>query len=233
MLNKLQGDIHYHFRQVKLLETALRHTSAANELGSGVEHNERLEFLGDAVLELCISEELYRRFPHAREGVLTAMRSQLVNQQRLAALSRTIHLNACISLGKGEESQNGREKDTVLSDAVEALLGAVYLDGGIEAAQLTVGHLFEAVWPMLSEQPKAKDYKSALQEMTQELFKDRPMYTLVESRGPEHAKEFFVTMVLPDGTTFESVGASVKRAEQNSAALGIDYLHERYEIPKE
>lgn len=224
MLTKLQRDIHYHFKQVKLLETALRHTSAANELGEGAEHNERLEFLGDAVLELCISEELYRRFPDAREGSLTAMRSQLVNQQRLASLSRSIHLNACISLGKGEENQNGREKETVLSDAFEALLGAIYLDGGLKAVQAVVQKLFEPLWFSLDEQPKVKDYKSALQEVTQNVFKDRPVYALTDSSGPEHAKVFFVQMTLPDGKVFEANGSSVKRAEQNAAALGLEYL---------
>lgn len=226
MLTRLQGDIHYHFKQVKLLETALRHTSAANELGDGVEHNERLEFLGDAVLELCISEELYQRFPSVREGVLTAMRSQLVNQQRLAGLSRSIHLNTHISLGKGEENQNGREKDTVLSDAFEALLGAVYLDGGIEAAQAVVRRLFKPLWGELNDQPKAKDYKSVLQELTQDKYKERPLYSLENTSGPEHAKDFFVRMVLPDGTVFEAKGSSVKRAEQNAAAMGIAYLRE-------
>lgn len=224
MLIRLQGDIHYHFKEVKLLETALRHTSAANELGEGVEHNERLEFLGDAVLELCVSQELYQRFPQAREGVLTAMRSQLVNQQRLASLSRSIHLNTYISLGKGEENQKGREKDTVLSDAFEALLGAVYLDGGLESAQAVVQRLFEPLWGELDDQPKTKDYKSVLQELTQDIFKERPVYSLENSTGPEHAKEFFVRMTLPDGTTFEASGSSVKRAEQNTAALGITYL---------
>lgn len=227
MLSKLQGDIHYHFKQVKLLETALTHTSAANESGGNAEHNERLEFLGDAVLELCISEELYRRFPDSREGVLTAMRSQLVNQQRLADLSRNIHLNICISLGKGEESQNGREKDTVLSDAFEALLGAIYLDGGLEAARVMLQRLFEPFWVLLDDHPKAKDNKSVLQELTQSTFKDRPVYAVTGSSGPEHAKQFFVNMRLPDGTTFEGRGSSVKRAEQNAAALGIEYLSSR------
>lgn len=224
MLTRLQGDIHYHFKEVKLLETAMRHTSAANELGEGVEHNERLEFLGDAVLELCISEALYQRFPHEREGVLTAMRSQLVNQQRLAELSRSIHLNTHISLGKGEENQKGREKDTVLSDAFEALLGAVYLDGGLVSVQQVVRHLFDPLWALLDGQPKVKDYKSVLQELTQDIFKERPSYSLENSTGPEHAKEFFVRMTLPDGTAFEAHGSSVKRAEQNAAALGIAHL---------
>ncbi|MDR2077132.1 MAG: ribonuclease III, partial [Desulfovibrio sp.] len=122
--------IPYSFREVRLLRTALTHSSYANERQTGAEHNERLEFLGDAVLELCISDELYRRFPETREGQLTAMRSRLVKQETLAGLARSLGLPQALILGKGEESQGGRDRDSLLSDAFEAVLGAVFLDGG-------------------------------------------------------------------------------------------------------
>jgi len=221
MLNRLQRDIPYRFGQVKLLMAAMTHSSYANEQQDGAEHNERLEFLGDAVLELCISEELYRRFPDAREGDLTDMRSRLVNQETLAGLARKIGLDKNIILGKGEEAQGGRERDALLSDAFEALLGAIFLDGGFEAERTAVQGFFAASWPEQEARPKAKDGKSRLQEVTQHLFKARPVYSLLASEGPEHDKVFRVRLELPEGTVFIAKGSSVKRAEQAAAHAAL------------
>lgn len=226
MLDRLQRDIPYHFSQVKLLSTAMTHSSYANERQSDAPHNERLEFLGDAVLELCISDELFRRFPDAREGELTAMRSRLVNQDTLASLARRIGLDACIALGKGEESQGGRERNSLLSDAFEALLGAIYLDGGFAAVSGIVRGLFLEHWPVRSGKSKGKDGKSRLQEATQRFFRERPVYTLVNSAGPEHEKLFTVRLELPDKTVFTAAGSSVKRAEQTAARMALKYLEE-------
>ena len=224
MFERLQRDIPYHFAQVKLLRAAMTHSSYANEQSEGAEHNERLEFLGDAVLELCISQELFRRFPDAREGELTAMRSRLVNQECLASLARDIGLRDAIVLGRGEEAQGGRERDSLLSDAFEALLGAVFLDGGYGAAQEAVARLFASKWPARSGKPRSKDGKSRLQEVTQQLFKDRPVYALLESAGPEHDKVFTVRLELPDKSVFVAEGSSVKRAEQTAALKALDWL---------
>lgn len=224
MRDQLQRDIPYRFGQVKLLHAAMTHSSYANEQSEAVEHNERLEFLGDAVLELCISAELYRRFPDTREGELTAMRSRLVNQETLAALAKKIGLDRNIILGKGEESQGGRERSSLLSDAFEALLGAIYLDGGFEAAQKTVQEFFSAYWPERSGKAKTKDGKSRLQEVTQQLFKERPVYALAGSAGPEHDKVFTVRLDLPDGMYFVAEGSSVKRAEQKAAMMALAAL---------
>ena len=232
MFERLQRDIPYHFTQVKLLRAAMTHSSHANEQSEGAEHNERLEFLGDAVLELCISEELYRRFPDAREGELTAMRSRLVNQESLASLARGIGLREAIVLGKGEEAQGGRDRDSLLSDALEALLGAVFLDGGYAAAAQVVKGLFSPKWPTRSGKPKSKDGKSRLQEVTQQLFKERPSYTLLESAGPEHDKVFTVRLELPDKTVFTAEGSSVKRAEQTAALKALAYFEEKADDPK-
>ena len=224
MLVALQQNIPYRFQQVKLLQAAMTHTSAANEKAGGAEHNERLEFLGDAVLELCISKELYRRFSDAREGELTAMRSQLVNQTSLASIARKLGIDKCLLLGKGEEAQGGRKKDTLLSDAVEAMLGAVFLDGGNEAAEQVVASLFKKKWETLNRSLQTRDYKSRLQEIIQTRFKDRPVYNLLGNSGPEHAKEFIVALRLPDGTTVEATGTSVKRAEQQAACAVLEML---------
>lgn len=227
MLEQLQRDIPYRFRQVKLLQTAMTHSSFANERQSGGEHNERLEFLGDAVLELCISKALYLHFPDAREGELTAMRSRLVNQEALAQLARAIGIERAILLGKGEESQGGRDRAALLSDAFEALLGAIFLDGGFARTFSVVEKLFRDLWPEQEGKPKSKDNKSGLQEILQQLFKARPVYSLVGSAGPEHDKIFTVRLELPDGTEFIAEGSSVKRAEQTAAAVALKHLSER------
>lgn len=222
-----EANIHYHFGQVKLIETALTHTSAANEVNKCAEHNERLEYLGDAVLELCISEILYFLHPEAREGELTAIRSRLVNQQSLAKIARTLHLDEVLLLGKGEEAQGGRKKDTILSDAFEALLGAIFLDGGFDAAKIFVQRTFSEQLQEKVIKEKQQDYKSKLQEVTQRLFKDRPLYRLEGSVGPEHDKVFSVILVLPNGATIEASGSSVKRAEQRAAQKALSFLEEK------
>lgn len=224
MLEQLQKNIPYKFKQVKLLSLAMTHSSYANERHDSLEHNERLEFLGDAVLELCISDELYRRFPDAREGRLTTMRSRLVKQETLAGLAKELGLQNVLALGKGEESQGGRERDSLLSDAFESLLGAIYLDGGFDAASTVVKQRFQSLWPSESENEKPKDNKSLLQEVTQEHFKERPIYILLGSEGPEHAKIFRTRLELPDGSVFEASGTSVKRAEQTAAAAALRVL---------
>jgi ribonuclease-3 len=227
MRNRLHRNIPYQFSQVKLLEEAMTHSSYANERHENNMHNERLEFLGDAVLELCISASLYARFPEAREGELTTLRSRLVNQESLAAIARSIDLDAKIILGKGEEAQGGRVRDSLLSDAFEALLGAIFLDGGFTAAQEAVNGFFEEAWPEKSGRAKSKDAKSRLQEVTQQRFKERPVYSLAGSEGPEHDKIFTVRLELPGGIAFTARGSSVKRAEQNAAVKALNHFAEQ------
>ncbi len=224
MLTRLQESIHYRFTQVKLLETALTHSSHANEQGGDMEHNERLEFLGDAVLELSVSERLFAMFPHAREGHLTRMRAKLVSKPALAVLAKELNLDSYLLLGKGEESQGGRDRDSLLSDAFEAVLGAVFLDGGYAEALRVVTLLLESRWPDEPEGGRSKDYKSRLQELTQKRFKERPVYSLAGSKGPEHAKIFEVLLTLPDGRAVSAEGPSVKRAEQKAAGLALKQL---------
>ena len=226
MLENLQLDIHYTFKQVKLLCTALTHSSYVNENQDAAEHNERLEFLGDAVLELCISKMLFTAYPDAREGELTAMRSNLVSQPALAALARRLGIDRHLMLGRGEESQGGRQRDALLSDALEAVFGAVFLDGGFAAALEVISGLAEEELSRLRGTLKSKDSKSLLQELSQKLFQDRPLYTLVSTDGPEHAKIFNVRMTLPDGREFDASGPSVKRAEQTVAAMALAQLEQ-------
>ncbi len=224
MFETLQQSILYRFDEVKLLETALTHSSYANEHGNRPEHNERLEYLGDAVLELVVSEALFMRFPHAREGRLTKMRAGLVSKVALAEVAEQLGLDTYLRLGKGEENQGGRGRSSVLSDAFEAVLGAIFLDGGYAAVSKSIGHILSDRWPEEDAAVCKKDAKSMLQEVTQHRFKDRPVYTLLESSGPEHEKVFTIQLTLPDGTVLQTKGQSVKRAEQKAAGLALKLL---------
>lgn len=220
----LEQAIGYVFAKPELLETALTHSSWANERGDASHHNERLEFLGDAVLELCISEELFARFPDAPEGELTLLRSQLVNESSLAIMARRLGLETHVLLGKGEEIQGGRARPALLSDVFEAVIGALFLDGGYKAARHFLTEAFKDAWPAQPLAPKNKDFKSRLQEYTQKHYKARPVYALLGSDGPEHDKRFRVALTLPDGQTLTAVDKSVKKAEQLAAKLALDAL---------
>jgi ribonuclease-3 len=220
----LQTSISHSFSQVKLLTTALTHSSCANECSCETEHNERLEFLGDAVLELAVSEELYRRFPDTAEGALTRMRARLVNEPTLAELARELGIPALLRLGRGEEMQGGRERPALLADALEAVFGAVFRDGGYGAAAACVRAVFAGRWPQEPVRPRAKDAKSRLQEETQCRFKARPVYTLVSSSGPEHEKVYAVELTLPDGRRIAASGPSIKKAEHLAAEQALELL---------
>ncbi len=224
MLQHIEDALGYSFTKKELLATALTHSSYANEHGGGATHNERLEFLGDAVLELCVSSSLFSRFPDAREGDLTRMRAAIVSEPFLSGLAREYGLDTALLLGKGEEGQGGRMRPSLLSDAFEALLGAVYLDGGFDAVTTVVRTVFDGKWPVRKQGSLSKDCKSLLQEVTQRRFKERPVYALVGSSGPEHAKVFTVKVTLPDGREFTCEGPSLKRAEQLVANLALEHV---------
>ncbi len=221
-LGEIEKIIGYKFKDKKLLITALTHSSYKNENPEIKEHNERLEFLGDAVIELCVSEELVKRFQNAREGELTSTRAYLVNEYALASVARKIRLNQFILLGKGEEAQGGRERDANLCDALEALIGAIFLDGGYLKAKKSVLSLLKDMWPSKCIERVKKDYKSHLQEITQKLYKERPKYMVIDSFGPEHAKSYKVKVILPTNESFEAIGSSIKGAEQLAAKKAIE-----------
>lgn len=220
-IQSLEAKLAYQFKDQKLLEQALTHSSFANECN--LEHNERLEFLGDAVLELCVSQALYLKFAHWREGDLTKKRSQLVSTASLANLARKTGVQDLLKLGHGEDLQGGRKRDSVLSDAMEAVLAAVYLDGGFLKVKQTVEQLFAK---MLEDEVviETKDYKTSLQEIVQRDFKTIPIYTQLKCTGPDHAKIFTVELKLPNGQVFVGTGSSFKRAEQDTARLALESL---------
>ncbi len=235
-LESLEAVLQYTFVQKEILQAALTHTSAINELNinhnSHNLHNERLEFLGDAVLELIISEELFTRYQDLREGALTHSRSKLVNEEILAKMARMLELNEYIFLGKGEESQGGRERPSILSDAFEAILAAIYTDAAknprytnpLEPVRALILRLYRDYWSDTIYEKKAKDYKTLLQERTQSIYKDTPKYALISTSGPEHNKLFTVELLLPNGEVIQKSAKSKKLAEQQAAEDALKML---------
>lgn len=222
-LKELQEDLGYYFKDEQLLITALTHSSWVNENDVTAEHNERLEFLGDAVLEICISEELFKRHPEAREGELTRMRSNLVNTKTLVLLARELKLNQYLLLARGEENQGGRQRNTLLADTMEAVFGAVFVDGDLFYARKVIRKCYDNFWPNKSA-VLIKDFKTRLQEETQRHIKGLPKYILEGMHGPEHEKIFEVCVELPDGQVFRASGTGLKRAEQEAARIALESL---------
>lgn len=217
-LNELARKLGYEFTRPELLAEALRHASYVNEAGiADMDHNERLEFLGDAVLGLAVSDILINMFPGAREGLLSKWRASMVNERVLCELAGELDLGGYLLLGKGEELSGGREKPSILGDTLEALLGAVYLDGGFEPAKAMVEKLLLHNIEALEEMGQAEDFKSLLQEFTQETYKTRPDYLLVGDQGPAHDKTFKVALQIQGRIVAEGEGKSKKEAEQRAA----------------
>ena len=217
-LQELARKLGYDFESPELLAEALRHASYVNEAGiAEMNHNERLEFLGDAVLGLAVSDILINRYVEAREGLLSKWRASVVNERVLCELAKELDLGAYLLLGKGEELSGGREKPSILADTVEALLGAVYLDGGFAPARAVVEKLLLHNIEALEEMGQAEDFKSLLQEFTQETYKTRPDYLLVGDRGPAHNKTFKVALQIHGRIVAEGEGKSKKEAEQRAA----------------
>jgi ribonuclease III len=224
-LEGLADEIGYRFNDLGLLDLSLHHSSWVHEhpdesLGS----NERLEFLGDAVLELVITEHLFHRFPEANEGQLSKARSGVVNESRLASAARELGLGDYLLLGKGEEGQGGRDKASILADAMEALLAAVYLDGGLEAARKVFnGLLADAAERSLSRAPK-RDFKTRLQEEVQEAIHVTPRYKLLETSGPDHDKTFLMACLVDGEEVAQGTGKSKKEAEQEAARASLEKM---------
>ena len=215
----LEASLGHRFVRPEHLAVALTHRST----GDGA-HNETLEFLGDAVLSLAVSDLLMRSFPAATEGDLSKMRASLVNAEELAQKARAMDLGRWLSVGKGEERSGGRAKEKILAAAYEAVLGAVYLDAGWEPARQVVEAHFA---PGLAREPQApghRDYKTRLQELTQRVHREMPVYTLIEERGPDPEKEFVVELAVGGRVLGRGVGRSKQLAEQAAAMEALAAL---------
>lgn len=219
----LSARIQYRFRDAELLKTALNHTSYVNENGlSKSDSNERLEFLGDAVLESLISEELYRRLPLVEEGVLTRLRAYIVCEKSLFRVADAFSLGNFLNLGKGEEQGGGRHRSSIVSDALEALIGAVYLDGGAEAAHRFIMRTFAEVIEEAVSGAAAVDYKSDLQERLQAEGQVDIRYRVDGQEGPDHDKLFYVSVYKNGEKIGEGSGRSKKQAEQAAAKSALE-----------
>lgn len=224
-LERLASRLSYTFNDIDILLHSVVHRSFLNERGDqNIENNERLEFLGDAVLSTVVSHLLIKRFPDADEGMLSKFRAKLVNENTLAKLAMDIELGRHLLLGKGEELTGGRGKPSILSDAYEAVIAAVYLDGGFEAAFSLVSRQFYILMQEISVTEASKDYKTELQEQTQEMFKVAPGYRLISETGPEHNKVFEVEVLINGERFGRGQGKAKKEAEQQAAMEGLDKI---------
>ena len=244
-ISALEAGLGYHFRRRAMIEQAVTHSSQAREQEAQqagdskykVSDNEQLEFLGDAVLSLVTSEELFQRFPHFREGELSKLRAHLVSERHLIRVAQRLELGHYLRLGRGEEKSGGRSKTALLVDALEAILAAIYLDGGIEVArEFVLRNIVEPELEGMERQGGAlpvTDFKSALQEAVQSLGLPQPAYVLVEEAGPEHSKTFTVEarLISKSGKEPEFVGraqgSTKKTAEQDAARQLLTFLASR------
>jgi ribonuclease-3 len=215
------------FLDEELRETALTHRSFAFEHGIDAT-NERLEFLGDSVLGLVVTDMAFEAFSDMPEGELAKLRAAVVNAQALADVARSLGLGAMVRLGKGEELSGGRDKASILADALEAVFGAVYLDLGLDAVRRLIERLFRPLMEAYVRGEGDRDYKTILQELSSRELHTMPEYRL-EERGPDHEKEFTATVFLGGEALGAGVGKSKKEAEQKAARQAFDHISERVE----
>jgi ribonuclease III len=217
----------YRFRDPALVLQAFRHSSYVNEhMGGGLEDNERLEFLGDAVLDLAVSHLLMEKNEAANEGELSRFRSMVVDEAGLHDVATRLELGRYLLLGKGEDQSLGREKPSILADVTEALIGAIYLDGGFDETKKVVKKLFSPLLKKLETDDLVQDFKSLLQEFTQQAFKSLPKYRLTEETGPAHDKVFRIALAVNGIVLAEGKGKSKKEAEQRAAKEAFFRLNE-------
>ena len=222
-MKTLEEKLGYRFQNLALLENALTHSSCANESRGKLQSNERLEFLGDSILGMVVADHLYRNHPDLPEGVLTRTRAALVCEDSLVVVAEELGLGEYLRLGKGEEAGGGRNRPSIRADAVEAVLAAVYLDGGIGSARKIIQKF------ILSREvaglTKPQDYKTALQELVQRENGQVLAYRLVGEEGPDHNKRFFVEVTLNGSPVGAGSGRSKKEAEQMAAKAAVEKLN--------
>jgi ribonuclease-3 len=226
--NELESLLRYRFQNRALLLTALTHRSFVNENeGQELRHNESLEFLGDAVLGFLISARIFERFPDCNEGDLSKIKAFLVSAVNLFQLAEKIHLGDFLILGRGEEKTGGRKKRAILVDTYEAILGAIYLDGGVDAATRFLERQIEDLLNSLDLQKLTYgDFKSALQEQLHNMGRPEPVYRVVDEIGPDHRKVFVVEVIIEDLVIARSSGRTKKEAQQEAARMALEGLRQ-------
>ena len=217
----------YVFRDPELLKLALTHPSVAHEQGASMQTNQRLEFLGDAVLQLVLTRELYEKFPGFDEGPLTKARAKLVNRQTLAAHGAALNLGAHLTLSRGEETHGGRERPSALADAYEAVVGAIFLDGGFEAAREFILREFSGNLVNIGVIPMMENPKGELQELLQAVSPEAPQYSVLSATGPDHDRMFECTVSHAGVELARGRGKSKKAAESEAALAALARLREK------
>jgi ribonuclease-3 len=225
-IGSLENLLEYRFKDQSLLLQALTHRSFVNEHeGEDLRNNESLEFLGDAVLGFVISSRIFRHYPDLTEGELSKIKAYLVSAANLVHLAEQIHLGDFVRLSRGEEKTGGRTKRAIVVDAYEAIIGAIYLDGGVEASSDFVGRQIDGFLESLDlKQLTYGDFKSALQEFLHNLGRPEPVYRVVDEIGPDHRKTFVVQVVIHNEVIAESSGRTKKEAQQSAARLALERL---------
>lgn len=224
MINDLEKSLGIEFNNIKLLQVALTHRSYLNEHRDEPEHNERLEFLGDAVLELIVSDYLYKTYPKRAEGDLTSFRSAIVRTESLATASRELGYGEYLRMAKGEEESGGKDKDYLLANTFEAVLGAIYLDQGYKECVKLVTRILITKVQDIVENRLDIDSKTKIQEVAQANYQITPTYEVIEENGPDHDKEFVVVIKLEDKIIGKGKGSSKQKAEEAAATNGLEYI---------
>ncbi|TCQ05831.1 ribonuclease III [Serpentinicella alkaliphila] len=225
-MEEIQIILNHSFSSLETLQESLIHSSYANETkGKSIRYNERLEFLGDSVLGLIVSDYIFKKYKHLPEGELTKVRANVVCEPSLANIAKKINLGKYLLLGRGEENTGGRNRDSILADAFEAIIGALYIDGGIEVARgFIISNLAESI-ELASKGSLFRDYKTHLQELMQSKSSDKITYNVVNTYGPDHDKTFDVEVVTSDKVIGTGRGKSKKEAEQNAAKQAIERVN--------
>ncbi|MGI5172020.1 ribonuclease III [Treponema sp. OMZ 840] len=226
LLNDFQKRLGIKFKDIQLLDTAFYHRSFSNEISGIAENNERLEFLGDAVLGMVTAAYLYKSLAEHPEGELTKIKSFVVSETSLSEIALSIGVEQCLCLGKGEELSGGRGKKAILADAMEAVFGAYYLDSGFKAVEKLILDLLIPQIQKVKENRHEKDYKTLLQEFYQKKYKQCPHYELVKKSGPDHEQIFWISVFLGDKVYGPKQGKSKKEAEQAAARYAWEHLRE-------
>jgi len=225
LLAKLQKALKVRVRDLSIFDKALTHRSYSNENPGIVSDNERLEYLGDSVLGLVVNEYLYKRFENYLEGDLAKIKSTVVSEDILTQVAGEIGLGEFILLGKGEEHSGGRGRASILANTVEAVIGALYLDMGYKTTKNCVLMLLKKHIEQINEMEYLRDPKTALQEYVQKKYKEKPVYDVIEEKGPDHLKEFTVRLVIKGKEILIGSGSSKRRAEMDAARSALSMIH--------
>jgi len=218
-LNRLEDTLGYRFKDQNILVEALTHKSCKKPY-----NNERLEFLGDAVLDLVIGEYLYKKFPKFHEGDLSKLRASIVNEKGFQKFAQALNLGEYLFISAAEENNNGREKSSICSNAFEAIMGALYLDGGLKEVERITIITLQKIYPTINLESIFRDYKTTLQEVTQAKVGVTPKYIVVKATGPDHKKEFEIMVQIDDKEYARAKGSSKKEAQQNAAKIALEIL---------